>query len=143
MKALRFYSVFLASALLLCTVSCRRDPGKETQNTEHVLIPDTAEERIIRENEKSEMFTEKDLDASLPTDGNAVTLDGEKEPFRITAGGTWILSGTMNGTVEIEADKTLKILLIIREDLKLIPSDSLIITENDILVIESERITKE
>lgn len=44
---------------------------------------------------------------------------------------------------EIEADKTLKILLVIREDLKLIPSDSLIITENDILVIESERVVKE
>ncbi len=99
--------------MLLCTVSCRRDPGNETQNTEHVLIPDTAEERIIRENEKSEMFTEKDLDASLPADGTAVTLDGEKEPFRITVGGTWILSGTMNGTVEIEADKTEKVTLVL------------------------------
>lgn len=111
MKALRFLSVFLASVLLLCTVSCRSYPGNESQNTDPPFIPDTAEEQIIRENENARMFSEKDLDASLPSDGTPVTLDGEKELFRITAGGTWILSGTMNGTVEIETDKTEKVTL--------------------------------
>lgn len=113
MKAHRFHSVFLASVLLLCIVSCRRDPGNETLNTNPPFIPDTAEEQIIRENENVEMFTEKDLDASLPSDGTPVSLDVENELFRVTAGGTWILSGTMNGTVEIEIDKTEKVTLVL------------------------------
>ncbi len=43
---------------------------------------------------------------------------------------------------QIESSKTLKVLLVLRGDLKLMPSESLKTEENDILVIESGRIVK-
>lgn len=47
-----------------------------------------------------------------------------------------------HNVAELSSDRTLKILLIVRQSLRLIPSESLIIEENDIIVVESERISK-
>lgn len=53
-------------------------------------------------------------------------------------------NGFLDKTIaEITADKTLKALLVIRGDLQLIPSDALKLEKDDILVIESKRVTKE
>lgn len=58
-----------------------------------------------------------------------------------------ILASGENGfagrsVLELSADKSLRILLVVRDELKLIPSDSLILNEGDIVVVESERINK-
>lgn len=70
--------------------------------------------------------------------GRKLTDIKEIGEIRINKGHPFAECTLMN----IEADKTMKVLLVIRGDLKLIPSDSLTVMIDDILVIESARISK-